>query len=45
MRIQSGDWIHVPYRERSRVRDEIQFWGSVVSFAASVVGLVILINR
>lgn len=45
MHIQSGDWFHVPYRRRSRVRDEVTFWGSVVSFAASVVGLVILIGR
>lgn len=45
MRIQSGDWYHVPYRQRSRIRDEVTFWGSVVSFAASVVGLVILIGR
>lgn len=45
MRIQSGDWYHVPYRPRSRIRDEVTFWGSVVSFAASVVGLVILIGR
>lgn len=45
MRIQSGDWFHVPYRSRSRIRDEVQFWGSVVSFTASLVGLVILIGR
>lgn len=45
MRIQSGDWFHVPYRRRSRIRDEVTFWGSVVSFTASVVGLVILIGR
>jgi polysaccharide biosynthesis/export protein len=41
MRIQSGDWIHVPVRPRSRWRDEIQFWGGLVSLAA---GLVILIG-
>lgn len=45
MRIQSGDWFHVPYRQRSRIRDEVTFWGSVISFAASVVGLVVLIGR
>jgi len=45
MRIQSGDWFHIPYQSRSRVRDEVQFWGSVVSFAASIVGLVVLISR
>lgn len=45
MRIQSGDWFHVPSRARSRVRDEITFWGSVISFVASAIGLVILIGR
>lgn len=45
MRIQSGDWIHVPYRDRSRVRDEITFWGSVVSFLSSAVALVLLVNQ
>lgn len=45
MRIQSGDWFHVPYRARSRIRDEITFWGSVISFTASIVGLIVLIQR
>jgi len=44
-RIRSGDWFHVPFRARSRVRDEITFWGSIVSFAASIVGLIYLINN
>ena len=42
MSIQSGDWIHVPAQRRSRVRDEVQFWGSVLSFFSSVVGVVVL---
>ncbi len=45
MTIRSGDWYHVPSRERSRIRDEITFWGSVVSFASSAIALVILIGR
>jgi polysaccharide export outer membrane protein len=45
MRVQSGDWFHVPYRRRSQLRDDVTFWGSVVSFAASVVGLIVLIGR
>lgn len=45
MRIRSGDWIHVPARERSRVRDNVQFWGSVLSFVASFVGLIYLIGH
>lgn len=40
MRIKSGDWINVPTRARSHVRDDIQFWGGVLSFLTSVVGLV-----
>ncbi len=45
MRIKSGDWIHVPPRDRSRVRDEIQFWGSVLSFVSSIAAVVVLITR
>ena len=45
MRIRSGDWIHVPARERSRVRDELTFWGSIVSFSSSVIALIILLSR
>jgi protein involved in polysaccharide export with SLBB domain len=45
MRVRSGDWIHVPPRGRSRIRDEITFWGSVTSFAASIVALVIYISK
>jgi protein involved in polysaccharide export with SLBB domain len=45
MRIHSGDWLHVPARKRSRVRDELTFWSTVTSFVTSVVVLVILVNR
>ncbi len=45
MRIRSGDWINVPTRDRSRVRDDIQFWGGVLSFVTSLVGLVYLITH
>ena len=45
LRIKSGDWLHVPYQQRSRIRDEVQFWGSLVSLAASTIGLIILIQR
>ncbi|HKJ03272.1 MAG TPA: polysaccharide biosynthesis/export family protein [Longimicrobiales bacterium] len=45
LRIKSGDWIHVPTRPRSRVRDEITFWGSVLSITSSFISLIILINR
>jgi len=42
--IQSGDWLYVPPRPRSRWRDEIIFWGSVASLMTSVVTLAILIG-
>ena len=45
MRIQSGDWIYVPFRGRSQVRDEILFWGGVIGFVVNVIGLVILIGN
>lgn len=35
-RVQSGDYFYVPPQGRSRVRDEITFWGSVVGFVTSV---------
>jgi polysaccharide export outer membrane protein len=45
MRIQSGDWIHVPPKVRSRIRDDITFWSGVVSLLTSVVAAVVLIGR
>ncbi|MDP2857808.1 MAG: polysaccharide biosynthesis/export family protein [Bacillota bacterium] len=45
MRIRSGDWIHVPSQDRTRIRDEVMFWGSLLSLASSIVGVVILIGR
>ena len=45
IRIKSGDWLHVPYQRRSRIRDEVQFWGGLVGLAASTIGLILLIGR
>ena len=45
IRIRSGDWIHVPPQDRTRVREEVMFWGTLLSFATSVIGLVVLIGR
>ena len=45
LRIQSGDWIHVPPQPRSAVRDDILFWGSVVSLISGVASLVLLATR
>jgi protein involved in polysaccharide export with SLBB domain len=43
--VQSGDWIHVPNQARSRVRDEIQFWGGILSFVANLAAVMVLIGR
>jgi polysaccharide export outer membrane protein len=45
LRIKSGDWLHVPYQRRSWIRDEVQFWGSVVALAASSISLIVLLGR
>ena len=45
MRVRSGDWIHVPPRARSRVRDEVTFWGSILSLVASVAALVVYVTK
>lgn len=45
MRVRSGDWIHVPPRTQSQVRDEVVFWSGVVGLAIQVITLAILIGR
>lgn len=45
MRIRSGDWLHVPPDDKTAVRDQILFWGSILSFVSGVASLVILIGR
>ena len=40
--IQSGDWIHIPIAERSRVREQVQFWGGIIGLATSTIALIIL---
>ncbi len=45
MRIRSGDWLHVPAENKSAVRDQVLFWGSLISLASSTISLVILIAR
>ncbi len=44
MPIQSGDWIHVPNRSRSRVRDEIPFWGGILGFITNIAAILVLIG-
>jgi len=43
--IQSGDWIHIPIADRSRVREQVQFWGGIVSLVTSTIALIVLMGR
>lgn len=45
MRIHSGDWINVPPRTRSKIRDTVTFWGGVVSLATSLIALTVLVIK
>ncbi len=45
LQIQSGDWIHVPPRAQSRFRDDLTFYGGILSVAATLAGLIVLIAR
>ncbi len=40
--IQSGDWIHIPIAERSKIREQVLFWGGVLSLVTGLVTLVIV---
>lgn len=44
-RVRSGDWLHVPAENKTAVRDQVLFWGSLLSLSSSVISLVILIGR
>ena len=44
MRIRSGDWLNVPAENKTAVRDQVLFWGSVLSFVGSIASLVVLIT-
>jgi len=45
LRVRSGDWIHVPPRTQSQVRDQVVFWSGIVGLAIQIITLVILIGR
>ncbi|RMH20818.1 MAG: hypothetical protein D6701_03455 [Gemmatimonadetes bacterium] len=44
MPVFSGDWIHVPPKSESRLREDIQFWGGVVSLVGGVVAVFIALG-
>jgi hypothetical protein len=45
LQVQSGDWLYVPRASSSRLREEVTFWGSVVSTLLTVATLIVLITR
>jgi polysaccharide export outer membrane protein len=42
--VQSGDWIYVPPATRSRIRENVLFFGSIASLALTVTTLIVLIS-
>jgi len=42
--IQSGDWIHIPIANRSRMRERVQFWGGVISVFTSTIIMIALLS-
>ena len=45
MRVQSGDWIYVPPQPRSRIRDDISFFGTLLGAVTSVVAVIVLFTK
>ncbi len=45
LQIQSGDWLYVPRAQRSAVREQVAFWGTVFTTLFTAASLVVLIAR
>ncbi len=45
LRVQSGDWLHVPRAIRSQRRDDVTFYGTVLTTLLTLVSLIVLIGR
>ena len=45
LRVQSGDWLHVPRAIRSQRRDDVTFYGTVLTTLLTLVSLIVLISR
>ena len=43
--VQSGDWLYVPRAQRSQLREDVTFWGSVFTTLLTAASLIILIVR
>lgn len=45
IKIQSGDWIDIPPQSQSKLRDDIQFYGSLLTMMVSLASLIVIIAR
>ena len=45
LRVQSGDWLYVPRAPGSQTREQITFWGSLLSTALTAASLIVLITQ
>ncbi len=45
LRVQSGDWLYVPRAPRSKLKEDITFWGSAFGTLLTLASLIVLIAR
>ncbi len=45
LRVQSGDWLYVPRAQQSQSREQITFWGSLLTTLLTAASLIVLIAR
>ena len=45
LRVQSGDWLHVPRAIRSQLRDDVTFYGTILTTLLTFASLIVLIAR
>ena len=45
LQVQSGDWLHVPRAPRSQAREQISFWGGLLTTLLTAASLVVLITQ
>jgi polysaccharide export outer membrane protein len=45
LQVQSGDWLFVPRAQRSELKEEITFWGTLFSTLLTLASLIILVTQ
>ena len=45
LQVQSGDWLHVPRAPRSQAREQISFWGGLLTTLLTAASLVVLLTQ